>query len=126
MDIKYHALGYAPRMTPQKGGFTTPAPALDLTTSLRGDFEVTLSTTPLCLTSAAVFDSSIISKKKRVGKSREQERGGGGRRCKVQGPPNERGAQIDNAPFTMFNYTLEGEEGGGVKGGGGGVQGGLP
>ena len=27
-----------PRMTPQKGGYTTPAPALDLTTPLRGDF----------------------------------------------------------------------------------------
>ena len=24
---------------PQKGGYTTPAPALDLTTSLRGDFD---------------------------------------------------------------------------------------
>ena len=38
MDIQYHALGYATRMTPKKGGYTTPAPALDLTTSLRGDF----------------------------------------------------------------------------------------
>ena len=38
LDIKYHALGYATRMTPKKGGYVTPAPALDLTTSLRGDF----------------------------------------------------------------------------------------
>ena len=37
LDIKYHALGYAAPMTPQKGGYTTHAPALDLTTSLRGD-----------------------------------------------------------------------------------------
>ena len=34
----YHALGYAARMTLKKGGYTTPAPALDLTTSLRGDW----------------------------------------------------------------------------------------
>ena len=33
-----HALGYATRMTPKKGGYTTPAPALHLTTSLRGNF----------------------------------------------------------------------------------------
>ena len=31
-------MGYATRMTPKKGGFSTPVPALDLTTSLRGDF----------------------------------------------------------------------------------------
>ena len=39
------ALGYATQMTPQKGGYTTPAPALDLTTSLRGDLHVLLVST---------------------------------------------------------------------------------
>ena len=34
----YHALGCAARMTPKKGGYTTPTPALDLTTPLRGDW----------------------------------------------------------------------------------------
>ena len=42
--------------------------------------------------------------------------GEGGAKREVQGPPNERGTQIVNAPFTVFNYTLEGEEGG-VQGG---------
>ena len=36
----------------------------------------------------------------------------------MQGPPNERGTQIDNALFTVFNYTVEGQEGG--------VHGGVP
>ena len=31
-----------------------------------------------------------------------------GAECKVQGPPNERGTQIDNTPFTVFTYTLQG------------------
>ena len=34
----------------------------------------------------------------------------------MQGHPNEKGTQIDNARFIVFNCTLEGEEGGrGVK-----------
>ena len=37
VEIQYHALGYATRMTPKRGGSTTPAPALDLTTSLSSD-----------------------------------------------------------------------------------------
>ena len=31
---------------PKRGGYTTPAPALDLTTSLRGDFHVPLNSLP--------------------------------------------------------------------------------
>ena len=36
-------------------------------------------------------------------------------KCRV--PPHERGTQIDNAPFTVHNYTLEREEGWGSRGG---------
>ena len=39
--LLYHALAYATQMTPKKGGYTTPAPALDLTTSLQGDWYFT-------------------------------------------------------------------------------------
>ena len=35
-------------------------------------------------------------------------------KCRV--PPNQRGTQIENALFTVFNHTLE-REGGGVQGG---------
>ena len=38
LDVRNHTLGYATRTTPKKGGYTTLAPALHLTTSLRGDF----------------------------------------------------------------------------------------
>ena len=39
--LLYCALEYATRMTPKMGGYTTRAPALDLTTSLRGDWYFT-------------------------------------------------------------------------------------
>ena len=35
-------LGVCYANDPKKGGYTTPAPALDLTTSLRGDFRIAL------------------------------------------------------------------------------------
>ena len=37
MEVQYHALGYATQMSPKRVGYTPLAPALDLTTSLRGD-----------------------------------------------------------------------------------------
>ena len=40
LDVRNHTLGYATRTTPKRG-YTTLAPTLDLTTSLRGDLTET-------------------------------------------------------------------------------------
>ena len=50
--------------------------------------------------------------------------GEGGAKCKVQGVPDKRGAKLVNALFTVFNYTLEEEEG--AESWGRGALGGLP